>query len=203
MLVRPLSRRDLNAVAAIHVAVFPDSALALLGEDAVRRFYDWLCIGPHSASASGAFVDNECVGFYFGGIFRGPRWGFIQHNRTYLVWRVITHPWLFASRIFRDGAKIGRQMLWARQPTEKSAKQTRSFRLLVIAVNPRYQRSGIGTLLMLDASTTARKYSFDRMELTTHPTNDRAIDLCEKLGWHRASGGGNWNGLMRNSLNSQ
>ncbi len=71
LLVRNLEVKDLPAVATVHKAAFPKSALTMLGTEAVRRYYEWQLLGPHESISLGAFLGPEVVGFCVGGIFRG------------------------------------------------------------------------------------------------------------------------------------
>ena len=41
LLVLNLDVKDLPAVASVHMAAFPKSALTMLGTEAVRRYYEW------------------------------------------------------------------------------------------------------------------------------------------------------------------
>ena len=182
------------------MAVFPNSPITMLGGEAVRRFLDWQFIGPHSLSASGAFIENKCVGFYLGGIFRNPHTGFVHYNKTYLLWRVSTHPWLLANGIFRDAVKRGTRILQT-PPFAESSPGKRRFRLLVIAVNPQHQRAGVGELLMSDAVANAHKYSFDQMYVTLDPENQRLIQWFQKFGFQLTAFETSHTGQMTKTLN--
>src|SRR5205823_5060348 len=96
----------------------------------------------------------------------GAMSGFLQKNRAFLMGRVFTHPWLALNPMFRDRILKGLKGL----PVFKVVKQsrgypkeppTRSFGILAIAVEPRYQGLGIGRLLMSRAEETAIEYNFD------------------------------------------
>src|SRR5438445_9792591 len=100
--LRKLGSADLPRVATVHQLAFPHSALAKLGSEAVRRYYEWQLHGPHEVVASGAFINSECVGFCFSGVFRGATSGFLKRNRTYLIKRVVTHPWLLTNGLVRS-----------------------------------------------------------------------------------------------------
>lgn len=75
-----LNHDDLPAVAAIHVAAFPDSALTALGVEAVRRYYAWQLDGPHEVFAlgvdavqydnDGTIANKQLIGYCFAGGFR-------------------------------------------------------------------------------------------------------------------------------------
>src|SRR6267142_2937709 len=102
VLIREIQAKDLGHVAAVHQLAFPDSALSMLGTEAVRRYYEWQLVGPHEVTAISAYINTELVGFCFGGLFRGAMSGFVRNNQKFLIRRVLTHPWLMTNPIFRD-----------------------------------------------------------------------------------------------------
>jgi len=204
--VRALAKEELAAVAAIHLAAFPDSALGSLGAEAVRRYYEWQLIGPHDASAYTAVCGSELAGFCFGGIFRGALSGFLQKNRDYLAWRVATHPWLIFNPLFRDklvnGLNALRRFSKPSSPAAATAppKKKKAFGILAIAVNPHFQGQGIGKILMLESEKVARERGFEEMNLSVNTTNHQAIRFYEGLGWQKVSREGVWHGEMAKLL---
>jgi ribosomal protein S18 acetylase RimI-like enzyme len=200
-----LSKKDLPAVAQIHLAAFPESGLTMLGLEAVRRYYEWQLTGPHDVTALGAFVDGELAGFCFCGIFRGATSGFLSHNKSYLTWRVLTHPWLFANPIIRDRINISTHLLSGfsrtkKKETKKPQDRMKPFGILSIAVHPNRQGLGIGKLLMLESETIARRQNFREMDLTVHPENHQAVGFYESLAWKKCEQEGVWKGFMKKTL---
>jgi ribosomal protein S18 acetylase RimI-like enzyme len=228
LIARPLSSSDLARVTDVHLAAFPQSALTSLGSEAVRRYYEWLFLGPHSAVALGAWVKSDLVGFCFGGIFRGAMSGFIRKNRAFLAYRVLSHPWLIASPRFHEvlpstllaslpllalGARRSaptkaKERFFAFLPTERRAPSAErclspaagSFGILAIAVDPRSQRLGAGRLLMAQSEEAARQRGFGQMHLTVRPENAQAIRFYESLGWEPVPQEPAWSGFMRKVL---
>jgi hypothetical protein len=47
-MIRDLTPTDLDAVAKLHLDAFTDRALTKLGQEAVRRYYEWQMAGPHA-----------------------------------------------------------------------------------------------------------------------------------------------------------
>jgi hypothetical protein len=92
--IRFLIIQDLPQVAKIHMATFPESFLSALGDEVVRRYYEWQLMGPHETTALGVFAQDTLQGFCFGGIFRGAMNGFLRTNRFYLIGKILTHPWI-------------------------------------------------------------------------------------------------------------
>lgn len=188
-----MTANDLLAVTHIHSAAFPASAMTALGDEAVRRYYLWQLEGPHEVTAFGAFHGIELAGFYFGGIFQGALSGFLARERSYLAWRIVTHPWLVLNPLFRDrlttGVRVLRKKLWpkpnvpAARPAE--AKRLRQFGILAIAVHPDFQGLGAGQALMAHAESVARSKQFPQMQLSVAPDNQQAVRFYERLGWQR------------------
>ena len=123
---QPLILSDLPEVTDVHLAAFPDSALTHLGREAVRRYYEWQIVGPHDALNIGAFDDERLIGFCFGGVFRGALGGFLEKNRTFLILRVLTHPWLLFNSLFRERASFAVQRLFKRRAPHPTQATTHS-----------------------------------------------------------------------------
>jgi len=207
VLIRNLEVKDLSGVAAVHVTAFPESALTMLGAEAVRRYYEWQLLGPHESVSLGAFLGPEVVGFCVGGIFRGAMAGFLHKNRTFLTWRVLTHPWLLTNPIFRGrlsfGARILKPSAKPKTPTPPAKSQVvESFGILSIGVHPKCQGLGVGKLLMKESEDVARQRGFRKMDLTVHADNHQAIKFYESLHWERLADNGVWSGQMRKILNA-
>lgn len=208
--VHPLTVSDLPAVTQIHIQAFPDSALTKLGNEAVRRYYEWEMVGPHDALNIGVFAQGEMLGFCFGGVFRGALGGFLEKNRSFLIQRIVTHPWLLMNPLFRERAQFALSRLMKRfrpknspssakpAATESSGAQT--FGILSIAVAPQYQGSGAARLLMEYSEHVALERGFTRMGLTVHPSNGRAVRFYEKMGWQRDAKNGVWDGHMSKAI---
>jgi ribosomal protein S18 acetylase RimI-like enzyme len=184
ILLRNLETHDLLAVAAVHVAAFPHSALTGLGREAVRRYYEWQLCGPHDVVALGAFSGTELVGFCFGGVFRGATSGFVRANPAFLARRVLTRPRFITNALFRDRLLTGMRILkraWRSQDPPRS--HSARFGILSIAVDPSHRRSGVGRIIMRDMEERARDRGFNRMHLSVEPHNLTAIRFYERLGW--------------------
>jgi ribosomal protein S18 acetylase RimI-like enzyme len=203
--LRPIERRDLYQVAAVHLAAFQDSALSELGIEAVRRYYEWQLEGPHEARSIAAVSDGDLVGFCFAGVFHGALSGFVRRNRGYLVRHVLAHPKLMSNGVVRDaaarGARIlGRTAFRRRSRAGGEKKSDPYFAILAIAVNPRTQGGGVGRLLMDDAERAAIEAGFDEIRLSVAPDNRQAVRFYEKLGWTRHVDGDDWKGAMRKNV---
>ena len=204
-----LEAADLPRVSEIHLAAFPNSALTMLGAEAVRRYYEWLLTGPHECLALGASVKADIMGFCFAGVFRGAMSGFLRRNRAFLFGRILSRPWLSMNPLFRERAAVGVRILrrFGQQPpgtpsaaARSEAKPVSPFGILAIAVHPDSNGQGIGKALMFEAEHTARRRDFKEMQLTVEMSNHRAVSFYEGLSWTKTLHQGAWHGEMRKSL---
>ncbi len=203
--LKALDASHLRKIARIHREAFPASAWTKLGTKVVENYYLWQLNGPHRiVMATGAFVDGECVGFLFGGIFNGSTSGFIKKNKFLLLQKSLLRPWLVFDSLFLErltqGVKILRRFSAKKSKVtpQPSVSKPQSFGLLALAVSPRFQKSGIGRMLMASSEGFAVNYGYDRMHLTVNPTNHQAIRLYENLGWHKSEDFSH--GVMRKSV---
>ena len=201
--VRALAATDFPGVVEVHMEAFPASALSQLGAEGVRRYYDWQMKNAPECVALGVFPNQALRGFCFAGVFHGALSGFLARNKTFLVWRVISHPQLLAGRLFRDRLALACRLLTGRGGPAPSVPglPDRSFGILAIAVSPREQGTGIGKLLMEECEHEARNRGYRAMHLSVSPANAIAIAFYERLGWQRRPAtDGKWYGLMTKAL---
>lgn len=201
LVVRDVVEGDIDEIARLHVEAFPDSVLGRLGEEAVRRNYLWQLSGPHDLTALVALHDDVVAGFLFGGVFRGSTIGFVKRERWFLARRVITHPQILLRSVGWNRLALGARLLVRRAPTPRSenpaAVPPRSFGVLAIAVDPAAQGTGVGAALMTEARRRAEAAGFERMHLSVHPENRRALDFYRAGGWTElADPDGSWSGRM-------
>lgn len=202
-IIKGLSVSDLDGIARIHQAAFPKSALGQLGKEAVIRYYRWQLQGPHDAVALGAFSEENLAGFCFAGIFRGSLSGFLRNNRGFLIRRVITHPWLVATPLFRDRLMAAGSILMRHSTpaVPVAVAPQKSFGVLSLAVDPQRQGSGAGRQLMLEVERIALEQGFLNMHLTVAVENMQAIRFYEKMSWHKIlTPDGLWHGSMAKEL---
>lgn len=199
--VRDVVPADLPDVARLHLQAFPDSVLGDLGEEAVRRSYQWQLDGPHDLTALVATVDATTMGFLFGGVFRGSTIGFVKSQRWFLARRVATHPRILLRGVGWNRLVLGARLLVRRTPPGRSeapeAVPRRSSGVLAIAVDPAAQGQGLGRALIAEAARRAVAQGFESMHLTVHPTNTAAISFYRGLGWTpMPEPDGSWSGRM-------
>lgn len=206
IVVLDLLQRDLPEVTRVHLAAFPESALARLGPGAVTRYYLWQFNGPHRCEKLGAREGERLQGFVFAGKFNGALSGFLRENKWFLVGAVLFRPWLLLDHWFRNHLTMGARSLLrtftGKRPQVPDRRESSlpkpppSFGILSIAVAPDAKRKGIGSLLMQRCEQSARRWGAQRMHLTVAVDNLEAIKFYEKLGWQRDCQAGEWKGGM-------
>jgi len=204
IIMRRVTEENLKGVSLIHQRAFPGSALTKLGIDTIRRYYHWQLTGPHDCYSIIAENGQNRIGFCFGGVFRGALGGFLKKNRSFLFWRVLTHPWLLFNEIFRERITIALRSLRIFPQGKQTSflpqtRKVKSYGILSIAVDPQTQARGVGRVLMLAAETDAKEKGFDQMHLTVSPKNLQAINFYFGLGWVKK--GDPWAGSMIKDLN--
>jgi ribosomal protein S18 acetylase RimI-like enzyme len=201
--VRALGGHEVDSIARAHRQAFPSSALSSLGDEAVRRYYEWQLTGPHDAVALGTFDAGELVGFCVAGVFRGALSGYLRANATYIVRSLATHPKLLASAVVRGRLRHGvRGVVRAGRRRPTSGTTPPAFGILVVGVVPDHRRRGVGGALIRAAEEVAIQRGFDTMRLTVAVDNEPAISFYEAAGWTRTPPVGQWSGAMERPLHS-
>lgn len=205
--VRSLELKDLPRIAQLHQRAFPESALTRLGLEPVKRYYAWLLTGPHESISIGVFNDqNFLIGFCFAGIFHGALSGYLAHNRKFLTYRLLTHPWLVFNPIVIDRLKIALGIFRKRRigppgvKIDEVTQKQQSYGVLSIATDPSSQGSGIGRQLMEVVEHQAMTEGFRQLHLTVHPNNTKAVSFYQKCGWQKSMNAEPWEGRMEKHL---
>ncbi len=180
---------DLDELARLHLAAFPQSELSRLGAEAVRRHYRWQFHGPHDLTAIGVRTgEGALVGFLLGGVFRGSTSGFVKQEWRYLAGRVLRRPGVLVRGSGRRVTAIAVRLLvrpLRSAPEQPGRVPAGSFGVLVVAVDPESHRLGVGTSLLAAAEERARGAGFERLHLTLHPGNVAALSFYTDQGWQR------------------
>ncbi len=209
--IRDVSYEDLNDIARIHSESFSDRALIKLGYKAVKRYYSFL-LNEFSLSKPVCAISNDgcIVGFCFAGCYSGSFSGYIKKNFLFLIGRVLVHPWLIFDTNFQELTKpvlnVVRRTFHDRI-TKRSSRNLHAsiakdsslidhWGILAIAVDPEYQRQGIGEMLMSYAEAHASTIGVKNIELSVHPENIPAVSFYEKIGWEKVQTSSKWTGLM-------
>ncbi len=199
-----LDSSHLESVAVVHRRAFPNAAITAFGDETIQRYYRWLIEGPHDAAVMGAFRHDALIGFCAAGVFRGAMNGFLRENRAFLARYLLLHPRLLTSPLIRDrireALRITARFSRRSQRTRTATPEAPRFGVLSIATDPEVRGGGAGRALMLDAERRARAQGHERMVLTVHPKNERAVRFYEQLGWARTDDDGPWRGAMVKNL---
>jgi ribosomal protein S18 acetylase RimI-like enzyme len=200
LVVRNLRLEDLAEVATIHRAAFPASLITRLGPGAVRRYYVWQLSGPHDVVALGAYREGRCLGFCFGGVFRGATSGFLRRHRLYLAACLARRPWLLMELPILARVRRGLHVMSPEFERSSPAPSGPSFGILAIAVDPRVRGTGVGRLLMERSEAVAVERGFPQMNLSVSPENTHAVSFYEQLGWIADPVQQPWEGAMKKDL---
>ncbi len=182
------------------MAAFPKSAITLLGAEAVRRYYDWLFVGPHDGVAVGTFEGDRLIGILFAGIYRGALTGYIKKNMMFLFTRLLRQPALLFHEDIRDDLRLGIRLVLpkALRPPAAPAQPSslpdkRFFGSLSLAVHPEYR--GLAAIQMIrEIERIAQEHGYDGVRLTTHPSNVTTTRLYTMLGYEKVMHGEVWTG---------
>lgn len=201
--IRALRPDDLASITELHLLAFPKAALSALGQEAVRRYYQWQLEHQPDMYATVALIDGALAGFSLAGQFRHPLSGFLRAHRGYLIRNTLRRPWLLANPIFFDRVRLGLKKLRPRRRRGNIATgaPVRRFGVLSLAVHPGFQGHGVGQALMDDAEREARRLGVPRIGLTVRLDNKHAIHFYESHGWYRdVDQHGRWTGAMHKDL---
>lgn len=210
VVLRPIEANDLPLIARVHMDSFPESALTKLGAATVELYYHWQLTGPHpKVRATLAVFKNECAGFSFSGLFHGSTSGFVKRYKRHLILAAFSRPQLVFNALFlkrvSDGVRLIARV--ARKQTALSSTDTvqrvPDYGILSLAVATRFQKLGIGHLLMLDAEEEALRYGRSEICLTVHPENKKAVQFYENQNWQRRMTADLWTGTMVKTLNKE
>lgn len=203
VVIRGAQLSDLKAITSIRLAGFAsaDSFVTKLGGEATYRYLAWMYHIPSDFYFLCAVLDGEVAGY---GIvakadYRSTK-HFIRAHWPFLLVQTIRRPRLLFSSSFasRATALIGRSLpgtgnraLNARRPPDAAAQTHRKVCVLLdTAVDPRFQRIGIGTKILLAREELAKSKGFNVVTCTVHKTNAPSIKLHEKYGYVVASQSG-------------
>lgn len=194
-----LEHRDVERVAQIHIAAFPQSFLSKLGPAALSRYYDWQFRGPHLVVAHGIEIHGRLAGFCISGVFRAAMLGFLRRNLGLLARELVRQPGLVFTRLFAGRLAYG-LYLFVRPRGEAAKSLENPYRILSLAVHPDFHGMRIGHTLLEAAELAARTSGVAQMSLRVDPLNGPAIHLYKNHGWSECLEGGCWQGLMVRAL---
>jgi ribosomal protein S18 acetylase RimI-like enzyme len=188
--VRSVGTKDLEAIAEIHIAAFPNSLLTQFGVDAVVRNYRAHFESQGLVRAGGAAISGKLVGLYIAVCDDTPR-RFIRLRSSFLVRQAVRSPGLWCSKQLwsHAGFRLRQAVIsLLALGVPANVRQISRFRIMVLAIHPEYQGLGLGSMLIADAEHAARGFGAKGMYLGVNKSNARAIRFYERNGWRRDRG---------------
>lgn len=176
--VRPMQGDDLAGVVAIHRAAFPNFFLSFLGPRFLHVFYGFVA---DEGIALVALADGRLAGFVAG--VPDPR----SFYRRLLRRRVVKIALAIVPVTLRRPSTLVRVARRVRQRTSAGGHESPGAELMSLAVDPAWQRRGIGRALVAAFAERVAAAGVSRLWLTTDAAeNDRVIRFYEDLGFQRS-----------------
>lgn len=176
--VRPVDRLDLIPVVNLHTVAFPEALLTKLGKRFLERYYEVVLRDPNRiflvAVDEGAIYGfvagfGDPVSFYAG--LRDEKWSIVRA----ITPTVFRRPWILVA--------VGRNYLWSRT-WNPGRGQEPAGELASIAVDPGYQRQGVGLRLVSEFLEEATNRGWSNVAVTTDELdNQRVRRFYERLGF--------------------
>lgn len=186
--LRPLVDGDLDEVALLHCAIFPESTFARLGPVAARAHYAAQLSAPGIVGL-GAHAGERLAGFCIAGVLAGSeRARLLRTHGARLALCAILHP------------RIAAAWWFARDRPSGPPARAGSFDIHAVAVHPALRRGGIGRLLMTRAEAIASARGHAEIGLAVHRRRDELLRFYETLGWTKITVGGVWYGRMTKKI---
>ena len=194
-------KKDLTAIARVHIAAFPDSLSSALGVRYVAKMLEWFLSTDKTFLYFIASDKGEVIG-YCGGIIKdgtlktGSSSGMLQHSFNQAIIGLITHPWLLFHPELTKKYKFLLRNIYTRflgnkpkSDTPNNIKEPVTARvgLVIIGVHPAFFGSGAAGALLQHFDVAARSHNISHLYLTVNKNNGRAIKAYEKFGWSRAT----------------
>ncbi len=200
MNIKYATEKDLIKIAACHIAAFPTSVTSLFGITFVSQMLKWYLSAPNK------FLfwieeNNSCIG-YCGGLILdgsdayGSATGMTQFGFGAAAKMMIRKPGLFFHPeirarypfIWNNIKRRVKTILGMRPKTKITIPETKvdgelTAGLVVIGVDPKLHKKGIGSVLQQEFERKAALMGATKMELSVRVENAQAIASYERNGW--------------------
>lgn len=198
MIVERPQLSHLPMMANCHRKAFPKALSSAMGQYYVEKMLEWYLADPNAF----AFCLEEkgtCIG-YCGGIVVngsvavGSASGMIQYSFRAAVLALLVRPWLFFHTEFLKKYRLVLKNVWRRlrasfgMPIPRTAPRNQippHVGLVVIGVDPAFQKQGYGSVLLLEFERQSVARGFKHIILTVRSDNEKAIRSYERNGWQR------------------
>lgn len=202
--VIPIEKSQIDQIVGIHLVAFPDSTLSRFGRNMLAKWYEWHMEPPNECYTFGAYEEESMRGFCLSGFFLNSEIYFFRKNFLFVLWQLIIHPQLiFSRKTFKRLIDVvlafyDKLSLKAKKVKKSVRPRLEKFGILSIAVDPAFQNSGIGHLLVIRVEQLAIEKGIEKINISVHPSNMSAVNFYEKNGWQKVCYDSNkpWQGYM-------
>jgi ribosomal protein S18 acetylase RimI-like enzyme len=187
-------KQELRELMDCHIASFPDSLSSKLGRAYVQKSLQWFLVNQNRflfhAKAEGKVV-GYCGGFAPLKPGDGSSSGMLQYAFNDAMKGIAKKPFL----LFHPEVRQHYPFLWLNikrkltgkatpiAPVSSTNPYTRYVGLVVIAVHPEHQGSGIAQHLMTEFERRVKAFNQNEVVLSVKKNNERAINAYKKFGW--------------------
>lgn len=183
--IRPVGDDEVDELARLHIAAFPESALSMLGSRVVGSYYRYRFDVAVRLLALGARSRDGLVGFLVAGTFSSGWRTFLRRHLLLVLVALARRPWVVLRRRFWSATETAAGLFipWrsVSLPIEKG-----SVGVMAVGVAPPLRRSGVGMMLMEEAERRLRVDGVRWMHLSVRRDNTGARTFYEGLGWREA-----------------
>lgn len=202
-MIRRAHEYDLPRIAEIYRLAFPDSIAYIFGKNPSDQAFVDIYRFLLDVYPDHFLVDDD----------RGKVTGFVvaPPSISGLVWRAISGGYVarWVVRWFRRSYRFGFRPVitllldkWALLRSHSKPAETSESRMLSIAVDPDYQRRGIGKRLMMAGLDLLRKSGVEKVMLEVRAGNAPAQHIYQKMGFREVGRfedrGGTWIQMIKN-----
>lgn len=188
--IRPVSTGDLRAVARVHIAAFPESALSSLGPSVVEAYYAFRFDVAVGLVALGAWEEDELIGFVVAGSFsRGLR-EFFRRCWSKILLATARRPWVLLRRRFWEASETAAGAMTRSRGSDSGLLPPDSVGIMAVGVVPTLRRSGVASALMAEAEQRLSSSGVVHLHLSVRADNPGALRFYEARGWRQAQGRG-------------
>ncbi|MCC7532445.1 MAG: GNAT family N-acetyltransferase [Bacteroidia bacterium] len=194
MNIKYAGHNDLMKIAKCHQLAFPNSLSSKMGAEFIRDMFKWYL---DTTNKFLFYIEefDECIG-YCGGFINegreayGSATGMTQLAFSSAIWAIIKKPWLLfhpdlTSRYKFIFSNIIRKLgLKNKKPIKNQFANFESYAgLVVIGVNPKYQKKGIGSKLQIEFESKSKTFNIKKLSLSVKKNNEKAINSYKRNGY--------------------
>ena len=205
--IREIRTDDLDQVTRVHKNAFPCSLLSRFDNRVISTYYRLQMEPPNKCNPQGVFSADNLVGFCFAGEFRDMKLAFIKSSWPRILFTLMKKPSILLEkenrlRIIGILRSVSHKVFKKKSQKPGLVKsKSKRFGILSIAVDPEFQRLGVGRMLAAQSEDLALKLGFEKISLDVHIDNEKAIHFYESLGYQKIIGNGqDWRGIMIKDL---